>query len=420
MTWRTRVRTVADRIRTEPGLKKDVVVLTTLVVLALGAGGWILGNQRFTAPWTDRFEVAAEFEAVPGIAPGNGQEVRINGVIVGQIVDAEVNDAGRAQVRMELEPGHEVFEDATFVLRPKSPLNEMYVTIDPGTPATGEVASGTVFGVAATQRPVQVDEVLEHLDTDTRASLAVLLEEADVALANAGTALPGGLDEAADVVGDLQPVVAQLDQRRDSLQRLVTAVGLISTAVGENDERLVSLAAGLESTLGVLAGSSGDLDATLAALPGLTDDLDAATVAVDALVTQLDPTLESVREATDVLAPAMDRVAETADLLGTTVERAQPVVDLARPVVGDLRPVAAELRVALPALRSTTERLDPVTATLLPYLPDLGAFMVNTRSLTSLRDANGGILRGMLMFNTTSLPSEALGSLSPDQVVSPR
>ena len=132
MDVRRRLRKNWERVRTEPGLKKNVIVMALLLVLATAAGSWVLGNQRFTAPWADRFELAAEFEAVPGVAPGNGQEVRMHGVIVGQITDARVNDAGRAELVMSLDPGHPVYENARLVLRPKSPLNEMYVEIDPG------------------------------------------------------------------------------------------------------------------------------------------------------------------------------------------------------------------------------------------------------------------------------------------------
>src|SRR5690606_24624143 len=121
------------------------VVVASLVVLALVAGGFILGNQRFNAPWSDKFELSAEFEAVPGVSPGNGQEVRMAGVIVGQIAAAEVNGNGRAQLTMKLDPDVEVYDNARLVLRPKSPLNEMYVTIAPGGPPGKRLSSGATL-----------------------------------------------------------------------------------------------------------------------------------------------------------------------------------------------------------------------------------------------------------------------------------
>lgn len=403
-----------ERIKTEPGLKRNVIALTSLVLVAMLAGGWILGNQRFNAPWADRFVINAEFEAVPGVAPGNGQEVRIAGVIVGQITDAEVNDDGRAQLELDLEPGHEIYENATFVLRPKSPLNEMYVDIDPGSSPAALMSSGTTVPVTQTRRPVQVDEVLASLDDSTRAALTSLLRESDNALASAPADLPEGLDALGTVTDDLQPVAALLDQRRDYLRRLITAASRISTAIGDDDERLVSLAGALDSTLGQLAGGSTELEAALAQLPALAARLGSSTRAVSRLTSQLDPTLRDVAAAADTLPSALRRLASTSKALDETLAAAKPTLALARPVLADLRPFTSDLSVALPRLLTTTSRLDPVTAELLRYLPDLGAFMVNTRSVTSLRDANGGILRGMIELTPTSLPDSPLGPLSVD------
>ncbi|MCX6400686.1 MAG: MlaD family protein [Propionibacteriales bacterium] len=412
MNVRRRLRKNWERVRTEPGLKKNVTVLALLLVLATAAGSWVLGNQRFTAPWADRFEFAAEFEAVPGVAPGNGQEVRMHGVIVGQITDAHVNDEGRAELTMSLDPGYDVYDNAKLVLRPKSPLNEMYVEVDPGGAPGTKLASGETLPVTNTARPVQVDEVLGHLDDQARSALTTLLAEADVALVSADETLPAGLDQTREVAGDLRPVLLELERRRGQLATLVTALSDISDAVASDDERLTTLADGLSSTVRTIAGQSDDLDATLAQLPGLATRLASSTKAVSDLTEQLDPTLRDIHDATGTLPKALKRIDSTVNRLSTTVRVARPTIAHARPLVADLRPVVADLRQALPVAARSTARLDPATAMLTRYLPDLGAFIVNTHSLTSLRDANGGILRGLLTVNSTSLPTDALAGLA--------
>lgn len=405
-----------ERIRTEPGLKKNVIVLTVLVLLAMGAGSWILGNQRFTPPWADRFELAAEFDAVPGIAPGNGQEVRVHGVIVGQITEARVNDSGRAEVVMSLESEQEIYENATLVLRPKSPLNEMYVEIDPGGPPASPVDAGTTMPVANTERPIQVDEILGHLDDNARAALTSLLAEADSALARADQHLPEGLDATSEVVDDLGPVVSELDERREKLARLVTALGDISAAVGEDDKRLTSLAAALNSTLGSVAEESDSLDASLAELPKLTRRLRSSTRSVSQLTQQLDPTLRDIQDATKELPGALERLDSTVERARTTVAVGRPTLRHARPLVADLRPAVADLRKALPVAARSTARLDPVTSKLVQYLPDLAAFVVQTRSVMSLRDANGGILRGLLHVNDQTVSPGGAPAVPPKDI----
>jgi phospholipid/cholesterol/gamma-HCH transport system substrate-binding protein len=418
---RRRWHTMLQRIRNEPGLGRDVVVVLVLLVLALVSGGIILGNQRFTPPWADRFALTATFEGAPGVSPGNGQEVRVAGVIAGQITGAEVGPDGLARVAMELEPGTELYDNARLVLRPKSPLNEMYVEIAPGRPPGRRLISGAALPVTHTERAVQVDEVLAHLDGEARRGLTQLLAESDVALANAPAALPGGLDATADLATRLQPVVEQLDQRRETLRRLVTALGQVSTAVGGNDTRLAELAGSLRTTLAALAENHEPLDRALAQLPDLSEQLRAATSEVQGLADRLDPTLRDVQAASTDLPEALDRLEGTAQQLDTTIDLAHPLVQAAGPVVADLRPYAADLGAALLPLRESTSRLEPFTGTVLDYLPDIGAFFVNTRDMVSLRDANGGILRGIISVHAENVlvPPANLDGLAAEPITGP-
>ncbi|MGQ0483415.1 MAG: MlaD family protein, partial [Pseudonocardia sp.] len=131
-----------DRLKTEPGLLRNTLITVALLVLATVVGSVILGNQRFIAPWEDRQEFYATFAATPGISPGNGQEVRIHGVIVGDIVEAGIDADGNARVKLSVEGRYPVYENATLLLRPKSPLNEMYITMNPGSPPAERVVDG--------------------------------------------------------------------------------------------------------------------------------------------------------------------------------------------------------------------------------------------------------------------------------------
>lgn len=402
-----------ERVRTEPGLKRNVTVLVALIALGLVTGGVVLSNQRFEWPWNSSFAFYASFSDAPGVSPDHGQEVRIAGVAVGQIQAADVDDHGHARLRLTIDPQYRVYDNATVVLRPKSPLNEMYIELNPGGPPGKQLADGDALPVTASQRPVQIDEALGHLDDNTRQALTELLQQSDVALASASRNLPGGLSATSEVARQLQPVVQALQSRRDALQRLVTSLWRISTAVGGDGDRLGELAAGLRSTLDSLGANSGNLNATLAQLPDLTTQLRQAMTSVQSLSDQLDPTLDNLKNAAGTLPGALNKLSGTVDQVGRTVDAGTPVVAKAAPVVRDLRPFVGELNAALPDLKAATARFDQVTAAAVPYLPDLGAFILNTRSVYSMKDGNGGILRGLLLLNPTSLPTNMLNFLTP-------
>jgi phospholipid/cholesterol/gamma-HCH transport system substrate-binding protein len=253
-------------------------------------------------------------------------------------------------------------------------------------------------------RPIQIDQVLGHLDENTRSALTTLVNESDAALAGAPTSLAPGLDAGDRVTRDLQPVLTALRDRKDKLASLVTALSTMSTAVGGDDRRLAELSTSLQRTLGVVGDQHDPLNSALAQLPDLAGKLKAATESVQGLSDQLDPTLDNLKRASGSLPDSLSHFTDTVHQVGQTVDAARPVVDKARPVVADLRPLVADVHAALPDLRAVSSRLDPITGGLLPYLNDVGAFVYNTNSTTSLQDANGGILRGLVQMGPTSLP----------------
>ena len=401
------------RTRSEPGLFRNVAIMAALVVLGTAVGGYILSQQRFNPPWQADLIFDATFEATPAISPGNGQEVRIAGVAVGDIREASVSDDGNAVLTLAVSEDYPVYDNARVVLRPKSPLNEMYVEIDPGGPPGVPLEDGDVLPVGRSTAPVQIDAVTGHLDDNARYALTSLLSESDTALANASSTLPDGLRGADAVLTDLQPVVAELDTRRERIASLVTALSRISSALGRDDERISRLADSLQTTLTTVAGQSGPLEDALGQLPDLNTQLRAATLGVTELAGELDPALVEIREASDVLPDALSRTDDSVEQLDTTLDVLTPVLSSARPVVGDLRPVVSDLDAALDDLVPVSERLEPVTAGLVPYLTDLQAFVYNTNSVVSLRDANRGILRGLLQASPTSLPLPLQGLATP-------
>jgi phospholipid/cholesterol/gamma-HCH transport system substrate-binding protein len=399
----SRIKRTWQRVNSEPRLKRNVLAVAALVAAGLFAGGYILTMQQVRLPWEDKKFFSVTFENAPAVNPSSRQEVRIAGVGVGDIREASVDDRGHARLELAIDRGYEIYENARVVLRPKSPLNEMYIELNPGGPPGKPLPDDGVLPVANSVRPVQVDEALGHLDTNTMQALTTLLAESDAALANAPGKLPEGLDATDEVVNDLRQVVNALQSRKETLQQLITALGQISAATGDHDKRLSELAGSLQKTLSVVGERNGDLDAALAQLPDFTKQLEQATGSIGALSDQLNPTLDNLRAASGTLPDALDRFGKTVDKVGETVDTAKPVVDKAVPVVRDLRPFIGDVNGALPDLKDVTGRLGTVTSAVLPYLNDLAAFVTNSRSITSLRDGTGGAYRAVAQLSPESI-----------------
>lgn len=395
-------------IRSEPGLLRNVIAVTVVVILGLGIGGTVLANQRFNPPWESRKNVWATFSEAASVAPGLGQSVRVNGVDVGQIQDAKVDNKGRALILMSINEktyDRPIYQNASVVMRPTTPLNTMYIEMNPGGPPAPEVAEYGVLPLANSQSPIEIDQPLSHLDANTRDATRELLSQADVALARAGQDLPGGVDAVTDFTREIQPVVAQLDLRRDKIRQLITSLGQISQAIGGNDVRLVNLANSLQTTLAAVSAQSDALRASFNQLPGVTDRLQQSTAAVQGLSDQLDPTLDNIREASDTLPDSLSRLTDTVDVADTTVDKLGPVAQKLRPTAADLRPFVDDVNRTLPDLKPIVRQLDPITGRLIPYLPDLTAFAYQSRSITDLGDANlRNSLRSLVQGGTCTVP----------------
>jgi phospholipid/cholesterol/gamma-HCH transport system substrate-binding protein len=403
---RRRLSNAWDHLRSTPGLGRDVLAVTVVLGFCTAFGLVYLSRQNVIWPWDDRYTIYAEFAEAAAVSPGNGQEVRVAGVPVGQIVAASVTPEGFARLELSIDADDidTFYEDATMVMRPKNPLNDMYIEVQPGGPPARPVEDGGTIRATSTASPVQVDAVLQHLEDGERRALGALLAEADVAMARASETLPQGLTAVDGTLQDLQPVVVALRDRRDAIRELVSTLGAVASAVGEDDARLAALVTDAAETLGVLEAQNANLDTTLAELPGLTAALDGSMTSVGGLVGELNPLLDSIEGATDELTTAFERLSPTVDRLGATVERARPVIVAAGPLLRDLRPFTTGALSALDDLAAITPRLDPLTAAVVGYLPDLQAFVYNTASVTGTEDANGPILRGLLQMSIESTP----------------
>lgn len=389
----SRWSTVAGRIRNTPGLPRDVALVTAVLVAGALVTVYLFGHYHVITPATRTYEFSADFDQAPAVQLASRQEVRIAGIPVGKITDAQVTDDGNARLTFKIDPDDTVYQNARLVMRSKTPLNVMYVTLDPGGPPAAPLEEGGVIPVAQTQRVLQPYELLDELDPRARTALTDLVTQADVALADAPQDLPPGLDSVTGAARSFQPVVDALEQRRENIRHLVTSISTIAQAAGSDDDRLASLVDALSGTLRVLAQNDSSLGASLQRLPGVTRTLRSAMESTARLSKELSPTLTSLHDASGDLPDALSGLTSTVHNARDVLVDARPVARKLRPVVADLRPLVSDLHGALGDLSPVVSTLPHATAQLVPWLNDLGAFIYNTSSSFSLGDVNGGMGR---------------------------
>ena len=117
--------------------RQDFIAILALVVLAVAVVVYILDHQPSFTLGKSYYTVKAQFASGAAVTSGQGQSVDVAGVQVGQVGAVDLED-GRAVVTMNIYKKYKpIYRNATVLLRPRTPLKDMYLSLDPGTADCG-------------------------------------------------------------------------------------------------------------------------------------------------------------------------------------------------------------------------------------------------------------------------------------------
>jgi ABC-type transporter Mla subunit MlaD len=324
-------------------------ILTLVLVGVLSYFGFTKTN-----PFADPYEFEAVFRTANNLQPNS--PVRIAGIDVGKVKSVEpVDDAtGGARITMEVEDkGLPIREDAQLKVRPRIFLEgNFFVDVRPGSPSAPELEDGGTIPMQQTAAPVQLGDLLNALQRDTREDLKTFLEEyGGNGLSNGGAE---GFRESIQYWEDAYTGSALAndatlgqDPSRD-LQRMLKGQAKTFAALVEDEQALKDLITNFNVTAGAFAREDVALEASI---PELRDTLRAAQPALGSL----NASLPSVRSFARDALPGVSSSDET-------LAASLPFMTQARRLMSpaELRGLAAELRRRIPALVRLNRRTIPV------------------------------------------------------------
>ncbi|MGE4425155.1 MAG: MlaD family protein [Solirubrobacteraceae bacterium] len=393
-----------------------MVVLAVLIVAGTFGAGYVLVKQRLPVPFQDTYDVRVSLPAADGVAPGLGQGVNVSGVRVGSISRAHIL-RGTAELTLRIERAklRHVYRDARADLRPITPLKDMEIDLDPGSPRAGELPDAASIGTARTSSPVPLSDLLSTLDADTRTFLEGLLRGAGRGTAGRAPDMRALLLALGPTARQLGDITRELDGRRRELARLVHNVSDVTRAAAA-DGRMAAVVAAGNQTLEALAREDEPLRRTLERLPGALRSTRAALTTTRGLADELGPTLKALTSPVGDLPATMRRLTEVTDRFTPVVRR-----DV-RPLVRDAQSLATRLSPAVDGLTRLTPDLSRVLQVVtyavneLAYNPPgkdegmlfwLAWFIHNWNSTAGNGDAHGGSLRARISLNCTSMTEVA-------------
>jgi phospholipid/cholesterol/gamma-HCH transport system substrate-binding protein len=319
-------------------------------------------------PFTHGFRVKAVFANANNVRPNS--PVRIAGVNIGKVKKVEAykgGDGNASVVTMEIDKaGLPIHKDATLKVRPRIFLegNE-FVDLSPGTPSAPTINDGDTLPMTQTSAPVQFDQILTALQSDTREDLQRLLEgygtaltyqptaaddatqDPDVKGQTAAQSLNDSLDTAPEALRNVSIVNnAFLGLQRHDLSGLVDNTGKVTRALSRNQQSLKDFITNFNTTMASLASRQDALKQTIALLGPTLEHTSSALVSLNksfpntrAFAKEI---LPGVKETPATIDASMPWIAQARKLLGPaelgglTKELRPATVDLAKLVDGSI------------------------------------------------------------------------------------
>ncbi|MFZ1155907.1 MAG: MlaD family protein [Solirubrobacteraceae bacterium] len=268
---------VVDMQKSNPVRFGIIVLVITAIVVYFGFTKHI--------PFKHGFRLKAEFATAVNISPKS--PVRIAGVNVGTVSSIKrVGNAGL--VTMEITKGGlPIHRDATLKIRARILLEgNWFVDLQPGTPSSPTVSSGYTIPITQTSDPVQLDQILDALNTDTRSNLQTLLAEYGSALTRKPTAAENaeqnpavrGLNgaqalkktyfdspEALKGSAIVNQAIGGVEQH--DLSKMIAGIEKFTAKLNVHEQQLGEFVSNFNTFLGTLAAQSTSLSATVALLP---------------------------------------------------------------------------------------------------------------------------------------------------------
>jgi phospholipid/cholesterol/gamma-HCH transport system substrate-binding protein len=259
--------------------------------------------------------------------------------------------------------------------------------------------------ISAGSSQVVVEDLLQSLDTPTRAHLTSMIQQLNTAFDGAQPDFNRTLHAAGPSVQALGAVLNAVGSDGVAIKTVLANLRQVTATLAARREGLSGTVLDLNRLTSTAAVHQRELSDGLAQLPAT---LDSAKTALDKVPAATDATVPLLHD----LRPAADRLPGVADNLKPVMRDLTPTLKLLRPTLEvadrlldktpDFLDEATDL---LPQLRTTVERAAPAVAFLRPYTPEAMGFVDNWGNLFSTYDSSGHFAHPLVVTGSTAFDS---------------
>jgi phospholipid/cholesterol/gamma-HCH transport system substrate-binding protein len=402
--------------RQSRGHRKDTIAIVVLAIAGIVMMLAIFTQQKASLPsWLpvvgEEFDhISAEFSTAQAVTPGQGQSVDIAGIQIGKVASVNLED-GHAVVGMDIKPEFMklIHPDASFLLRPKTGLNDMIVEVEPGT-GKRQIENGAHFTLAQTEPNTNLDAFLASLDADTRQYIQLLVAGGAQGIGGRGKQLGNAFRRFQPFVHYTAKLNKAVAQRHVALARAIHDFSQLTTELGRHDAAIKRFVTSSDAALGNFANQQESIQTAFKEFPA---SLRAAKAG-----------LASSNRFSQVAAPALTGLIPQAQALTPAFKATERMfTQTTAPLRDQIRPFTREVR---PVLTHAAEGSGPLNKTVRGFGNSLGAFNTFFNELAykpkdsrqsflfylpwanhdfntafNLQDAHGPVLRGLVEISCT-------------------
>ncbi|HEV7754130.1 MAG TPA: MlaD family protein [Baekduia sp.] len=368
-----------------------------LLAIALIAVAAYFGFTK-AIPFRHHYEIQAVVRSSNLLKPNS--PVRIAGVNVGKVVQVgRYKNTNLAVVTLRIDDrGRPVHRDATAKIRPRLFLEgNFYVDLKPGTPEAGDLADRGLLPITQTSTPVQLDQVLTALQSDTRGSLQKAVQGFGQALDEKPSAAedarqdpavrglsgaqalnktlatsPASLRDTARVTGAL------LGPRPHDLSRTIHGLARTMTALADHQGDLADLIQDFNTTMATTASHAADLRASVAELGPTAQHAQAA-------FTELDASLPATRRFARDLSASLPALPASIAAAGPWLAQAQQLLSPSElgGLLNQLEPATTDLAALGHATRAWLPKIDAFNRCITKVIIPTGNIKVDDGALSA-------------------------------------
>lgn len=258
------------------------------------------------------YQIKVPFEEASQLAEQS--DVRISGVDVGKVESIELGPKGKeALALLTIDDKYSPLPRNTrAMLRTKTLLGETYVELSPGTNTEPTLPEGSTLPPAQVTESVQLDEIFQTFNPETRHAFENWMQEAAVAIEGQGQNLSYAIGNFDPTFTEYEKLFRVLNSQKLAVQKLFSNGAKTFEALRGREGELANLIQSSNEVFKTTASRNQDIEAIFRAFPTFLDESRLTVNRLQGFATNADPLSKQLVPVAEQLSPTLIKFGELA------------------------------------------------------------------------------------------------------------